>query len=155
MEMDTTVLWVKVGPHGGKEGTCKFWDEKGHSMLTHIFISYESTYIKSIQTSYILDGKRKFNIKRGGNGDLFNTVEIDFPSEFLTGISGYKADSVNGLNSLTFETNKRNIGPFGQEKGKHFSIQMGSSFGGFHGKSSVEYLCSIGAYVKNVNLIMF
>ncbi|KAJ4964219.1 hypothetical protein NE237_024158 [Protea cynaroides] len=147
--MDTTILWLKVDSNGCKEGTGIPWDDKGQSMLTHIFISYESTYIKSIQTSYISDGRRKFSSRHGSNGAMFSMAELDCPSEFLTGISGYK--DVNGVNSLTFETNRRKIGPFGQEKGKHFSIQMGSNFGGFHGESFLDYLCSIGVYLKTMD----
>ncbi|XP_042488008.1 inactive protein RESTRICTED TEV MOVEMENT 1-like [Macadamia integrifolia] len=143
-------MMVKVGPYG-RGGTP--WDEKGKSMLTQIFISYDSERVFSIQTAYIQDGKLQLSDKHGGNGATFKTVEIDYPSEFLTGISGYKYSLQCMLKSLTFETNKRKFGPFGPEEGDHFCIQMGTKrfFGGFHGTSDVLCLRSIGVYLKPIN----
>ncbi|XP_043714900.1 jacalin-related lectin 3-like [Telopea speciosissima] len=147
-------MMVKFGPRGwGGLGT--HWDDKGQSMLTQIFISYDSKRVYSIQTAYMLDGKLQLSNKHGGDGDMFKTVEIDYPSEFLTGISGYKDSLFSDymVKSLTFETNRRKFGPFGQEEGTHFCIELGSKrfFGGFHGTSDSNYLLSIGVYVKPIN----
>ncbi|XP_042493998.1 protein RESTRICTED TEV MOVEMENT 1-like [Macadamia integrifolia] len=146
---------VKVGPRMFI-GLGTPWDDKGQSMLTHIFISYDCKRVYSIQTAYILDGKVQLSDRHGGDGFMFKTVEIDYPSEFLTGISGY-GDNESGdcmMKSLTFETNRRKFGPFGTEKGHHFCIQMGTKqrlFAGFHGTSNSKYLYSIGVYVKPIN----
>ncbi|KAJ4962320.1 hypothetical protein NE237_022259 [Protea cynaroides] len=159
---------VKVGPHNVRWG--QSWDDKGQSMVTSILITYGSEWINSIQTAYMRDGKLQLSEKHGGNGEIFNNVkitderpndclflvnlpvQIDYPSEFLTGIKGF-TDSSALLKCLTFETNLRKFGPFGQEKGKAFHIQMGStnSFGGFHGRSDSNYMYSIGVYVKLIN----
>ncbi|XP_042495950.1 inactive protein RESTRICTED TEV MOVEMENT 1-like [Macadamia integrifolia] len=146
---------VKVGPHGyGHQGNP--WEDKGQSMLTHIFISYDSKRVYSIQTACIQDGKLQLSDKHGGDGKMFKTVEINYPSEFLTGISGYEENDLGDymLRSLTFQTNRRKFGPFGLEKGAHFCIQMGTKkqlFGGFHGTSNSLYLYSIGVYVMPIN----
>ncbi|XP_043714903.1 inactive protein RESTRICTED TEV MOVEMENT 1-like [Telopea speciosissima] len=145
-------MMVKVCPYGIRNQGDQ-WDEKGQSMLTQIFISYDSSRIKSIQTAYILDEKLQLSDKHGGDGDTFETVEIDYPSEFLTGISGYTSKIDWGVQAVMFETNKRKIGPFGKEEGNHFYIRMGTKqfFGGFHGSSGSDYLYSIGVYVKPIN----
>ncbi|XP_042487596.1 protein RESTRICTED TEV MOVEMENT 1-like [Macadamia integrifolia] len=145
---------VKVGPRM-YTGLGTSWDDKGQSMLTHIFISYDSKRVHSIQTAYILDGEVQLSDRHGGDGLMFKTVEMDYPSEFLTGISGYGDNELGDcmVKSLTFETNRRKFGPFGTEKGTHFCIQMGTKlrlFGGFHGTSNSKYLYSIGVYVKPI-----
>ncbi|XP_043714904.1 inactive protein RESTRICTED TEV MOVEMENT 1-like [Telopea speciosissima] len=149
-------MMVKVGPHGTRQGNP--WDDKGQSMLTQIFISYDSKRVRSIQTAYLVGGKVQLSDKHGGDGDMFTTVKIDYPSEFLIGISGYTgalwSDYI--VRSLTFETNRRKLGPFGKEEGTHFCIQMGAKqpvFGGFHGSSDSKYLFSIGVYVKPMNTL--
>ncbi|XP_042487594.1 protein RESTRICTED TEV MOVEMENT 1-like [Macadamia integrifolia] len=106
---------------------------------------------KMIKTAYNLGGQVHYLINMG----RWKKVEIAYPSEFLTGITGYK-DCDTGeymVKSLTFQTNRRKFGPFGTEKGTQFSIQMGTKqqlFGGFHETSSSKYLYSIGVYVKPV-----
>ncbi|XP_043714899.1 jacalin-related lectin 3-like [Telopea speciosissima] len=143
---------IKVGPYGGQEQGAP-WDEKGESRLTQIFITYDSSWIRSIQTSYIVGETSQLSKKHGGNGVIFRTIDLDCPSEFIKGISGYYSnynETGYALKSLTFETNKRKIGPFGEEKGTLFSIQNGDKqcFGGFHGSSDSSYLYSIGVYLK-------
>ncbi|KAJ4964244.1 hypothetical protein NE237_024183 [Protea cynaroides] len=143
---------MKVGPHGGIWG--ESWDDKGKNLLTHIFISYESGCINSIQTAYVIGTKSYQSEKHGGSGKIFKTVELDYPTEFLTGISGFIADDDDiGLKCLTFETNLRKIGPFGNEEGTAFNIQMGTKrcFGGFHGSSDSNYIYSIGVYFTPIN----
>lgn len=56
------------------------------------------------------------------------------------------------ITSLTFGTNQRTHGPYGEKEGIPFCFQMGNErgFGGFHGNSNKEYLCSIGVYVKAI-----
>ncbi|PIN15246.1 hypothetical protein CDL12_12122 [Handroanthus impetiginosus] len=85
--------------------------------------------------------------KFGGNGGTrTDKVAIDFPSEFLTGISGsYESD---GVKSLKFYTNRTQYGPFGTESGTPFSFRADSGvITGFHGRADSS-LNAIGVYVK-------
>ncbi|KAJ4962227.1 hypothetical protein NE237_022166 [Protea cynaroides] len=144
----------KIGPYGQEEGT-PFCIQMGTKRCFGGFHGRKNPLIRiqveiMVKTAYILDEKLKHSDKHGGDhGDMFKTVEIDYPSEFLTGISGNKHCAC-GVKSLMFETTRREFGPFGGRFGTHFSIQMGSKrcFGGFHG---TDYLCSIGVYVKSPN----
>ncbi|XP_042498809.1 inactive protein RESTRICTED TEV MOVEMENT 1-like [Macadamia integrifolia] len=150
---------IKVGPYGGGEVYNTPWDEKGQRMVTQIFISYDSSWIKSIQTAYnTLDGKLQLSDKHGGDGEIFTTIDIDYPSEFITGISGYNwywYKNELALKSLTIETNRRKFGPFGEQVGKSFCIQMGTNrcFAGFHGRSNSSFVHSIGVYIKPTSLL--
>ncbi|KAJ4964134.1 hypothetical protein NE237_024073 [Protea cynaroides] len=90
------MMMVKVGPHGSSSGNT--WDDKGKSMLTQIFISYGTTKVRSIQTAHMVGEKLELSEKHGANGRLFKTIDIDYPSEFLIGISGYTG-SVSGVNN--------------------------------------------------------
>ncbi|XP_058212661.1 mannose/glucose-specific lectin-like isoform X2 [Rhododendron vialii] len=85
-------------------------------------------------------------------------VKLDYPSEFITGISGcYGHPSANSrmqILSITFTTNNRTYGPFGgpgfgSKFDSPFRYQLGLDrpFGGFHGYSG-HYLEAIGLYVK-------
>lgn len=81
---------------------------------------------------------------------LLFQINIDYPSEYLTGISG-SYDSVsnsgNAVNSLTFHTNRSKYGPFGIYSGIPFSvISNGGVVTGFHGRWD-RYLKSIGIYI--------
>ncbi|XP_042497999.1 inactive protein RESTRICTED TEV MOVEMENT 1-like [Macadamia integrifolia] len=148
-------MMIKVGPYGWKSRGNP-WDEKGQSMVTQIFIFYDSETVYSIQIAYILDGKLQLSNIHGGKGNMFETVDIDYPSEFLTGITGYTDGYYGKVASLTFETNQRKFGPFGLEEGNNltpFRIKMGTKriFAGFHGSSDTNYLYLIGVYVKPIN----
>jgi hypothetical protein len=81
-------------------------------------------------------------------------------SEFLIGVSGSigpfgSIDKV--ITSLTFVTNARSHGPFGQGRGTHFHIPMQSNgcIVGFFARAG-RYLNAIGVYTdKEVLLIYF
>ena len=78
-------------------------------------------------------------------------MNIDFPSEYLTGISGTygSAHSFNNtLTSLAFLTNKTQHGPFGTKSGTPFSVNAnGGVVTGFHGRHG-PYLEAIGLFIK-------
>lgn len=78
-------------------------------------------------------------------------VRLSYPSEFLTGISGWHVSGI--IRSLTFITNKRTYGPFGGVAGNiysSFEYKLGedNKFAGFHGTAGTYYLNSIGVYMK-------
>lgn len=79
-------------------------------------------------------------------------VKLDPLHEVLTSLSGHHGsisnDSPVVIRSLTFTSNLKMYGPFGSERGTHFSFPMsGGKIVGFHGRSG-QYLDSIGFYLK-------
>lgn len=81
-------------------------------------------------------------------------VKLDYPDEFLTSIHGYYGSlnqwGQNLVRSLSFESNKKNYGPFGVEKGTRFSVPMnGAKIVGFHGRCG-SYIDAIGVYLKSL-----
>ncbi|KAL1535527.1 mannose/glucose-specific lectin-like [Salvia divinorum] len=99
-------------------------------------------------------GECHYSTKFGGNGgDKTFKINIDFPSEFLIGISGTHGSAwffPNNVTSLTFRTNKTQYGPFGTKWGTAFSANAdGAVVTGFHGRCG-QYVEGIGLYVKPV-----
>ena len=92
---------------------------------------------------------------------------FDYPSEYLTSVSGkYSESNLNGtLTTITFGTNLRKYGPFGMivappmfsfQKSasfpKDFNYEFGATeFGGFHGRVCDNCICSIEIYVRIVD----
>jgi hypothetical protein len=75
------------------------------------------------------------------------------PTEFLVGVSGSigpfgSLEKV--ITSLTFVTNARSYGPFGEGKGTHFHIPMqrNGCIVGFFGRAR-RYLHAIGVYMNH------
>ncbi|KAI6705141.1 hypothetical protein NL676_008103, partial [Syzygium grande] len=63
-------------------------------------------------------------------------VNLDYPLEFLTSVSGYIKHDNSVIQSLTFESNIRRHEPFGKEEGRFFSCGLAcSKIIGFHGRS--------------------
>lgn len=57
---------------------------------------------------------------------------------------------MGGITSLTFQTNKKTIGPIGGEKGRHFSSPAtGGKIVGFFGRSG-QHLEAIGAHFEPI-----
>ncbi|KAK1350705.1 inactive protein RESTRICTED TEV MOVEMENT 1-like [Heracleum sosnowskyi] len=92
-----------------------------------------------------------------------NTVMLDYPSEFITGVSGkyrgYKSYSKKQyLRSITFHTNKSKYGPFEAspvcrplETETEFHYDIGpNKFCGFFGTYLCDGIESIGIYVKPI-----
>lgn len=82
---------------------------------------------------------------------------MQFPEEFLTGVSGHYSPVVHGgsnvIRSLTFKTNRRSVGPFGVEEGTPFSLPMeGGQIVGFKGKAG-WYVDAIGFYISKARAV--
>ncbi|KAM3249115.1 inactive protein RESTRICTED TEV MOVEMENT 1-like [Capsicum annuum] len=149
---------IEVGPAGEvrRYGTTS-WDAKGRGELAQIFVSYDHNSVYSLQFLFYKNGKL-VSEKHGfddGRHVNFDSVILDYPSEFLTSISGSFHSITNGaaLSSITFGTNKASYGPFGDPSStstKHFNFQIGNqfSFGGFHGSVRSGFINSIGVYIK-------
>ncbi|KAI6688391.1 hypothetical protein NL676_025219 [Syzygium grande] len=90
------------------------------------------------------------NAFSAGRNIKIHTIEIHDPDEYLTSISGVR---LGGIRSLTFQTNKRTIGPIGKEWGKHFSTPaIGGKIVGFYGMSG-EQLEAMGAYFEPISYL--
>ncbi|MCD7455680.1 hypothetical protein HAX54_029133 [Datura stramonium] len=149
---------IKVGPVG-RTGGGSIWDEKGRDEVVGILVSYSENTIESLQFLFYENGNLVQSDKHGSNRrENFSAVVFDYPSEFLTSLSGSYGN--NGystvLSAIKFNTNKGSYGPFGCAKlatdAKHFNFQIGNHrlFGGFHGTKSRQAVESIGIYLKPI-----
>ncbi|KAA8537086.1 hypothetical protein F0562_029564 [Nyssa sinensis] len=141
---------ISIGPFGGHGGGQ--WDDGIYSTVRQLVI-FSGSFINSIQIHYDRKGRSEWSQKHGESSELrtINTVKLNYPGEFLISISGYYGQ-VSGLvvvRSLTIESNKTTYGPFGVRDGNYFNIPPTSGkIIGFHGRSSGDYLHSIGAYIE-------
>uniref|UniRef100_A0A3Q7I7Y3 Jacalin-type lectin domain-containing protein n=1 Tax=Solanum lycopersicum TaxID=4081 RepID=A0A3Q7I7Y3_SOLLC len=141
---------IKVGAVGNDYGST--WEEKGRGDVAGIFVAYSKDSIQSLQFLLYEDGNFVQSNKHGTHYCAnFSAVVFNYPSEFLTSISGSYVNG-EGLESIEFTTNKGSYGPFGQTTtyAKHFNFHLGNSnlFGGFHGTVSDSAVESIGIYLK-------
>lgn len=79
-------------------------------------------------------------------------IVFDFPSEVLTHITGFCDSAIimgpTVVRSLTFHTNKRTYGPYGDESGTYFSTSFTNGrIVGFHGREG-WYIDGIGVHVQ-------
>ncbi|KAF8394058.1 hypothetical protein HHK36_020260 [Tetracentron sinense] len=146
----------------GEPSKGEAWDDMGKDNITQIIISHGSDIdIGYILFMYAENGKVVPSKRIGlatGSSSGFDTVDLNYPSEFLTSVSGSFSNflgtcgsSYEALTSLTFGTNKGTYGPFGVKQKKEFCFRMGDrhTFAGFHGThDSRKGIRSIGVYVK-------
>ncbi|MCD7470770.1 hypothetical protein HAX54_010880 [Datura stramonium] len=150
---------IKVGPVGGRQQRGTHWDENGQ--VVQIFVSSKHNTISSLQFLFYENGKLVLSNKHGANDcESFCAVTLDYPTEFLTSISGSFRTSYGQsiLSSISFGTNKGSYGPFGTPSAdaNKFTFQIGNyhSFGGFHG-SKIRYgIESFGVYMKPITTSM-
>ncbi|XP_009144085.1 jacalin-related lectin 24 [Brassica rapa] len=135
------------------------WDEKGRTMISHIYVSYDAT-ITSIQFGYYENEALVLSERHGppdnpGNFSTeFVTVKL-VQDEYVTGLSGNE-DLLGGICNLTFHTNLGKHGPIGKFKDNYPSgskvfdseIRDRRGFGGFFGSYNSNGLSSIGIYVS-------
>lgn len=152
---------IKVGPAGEQEQGGTRWDEKGRDEVAQIFVSYTHDTVYSLQFLFYENDKLVMSNKHGINEcESFCAVTFDYPTEFLTSISGSFRTSYGCtiLNSISFGTNKGSYGPFGtpSDKANKFTFQIGNypSFGGFHGSKSRRGIDSFGIYMKPIKTSM-
>ncbi|XP_016463619.1 inactive protein RESTRICTED TEV MOVEMENT 1 [Nicotiana tabacum] len=148
---------IKVGPAGGNRGT--IWDEKGRDLVGGIFVSYSRDRVLSLQFFFHENGNLVQSNKHGiDDCRNFYAVVFDYPSEFLTSISGSYINTgyATVLESIKFSTNKGSYGPFGctlpSTGANNFNFEIGNHrfFGGFHGRNNSSGVESIGIYVKPI-----
>ncbi|XP_066314836.1 jacalin-related lectin 19-like isoform X2 [Miscanthus floridulus] len=145
---------IKVGPWGGRGGSP--WDDGPHRGVRSITVTY-SRSLESIRVEYVdSNGRSVHGEKHGGGTDrsLSVKIDVDFPYEFLTVVSGcYRAAHAGSppvVRSLTFATSRGTVhGPFGEADadGVPFSYPMeGGVVVGFTGRSGWN-LDALGLYV--------
>lgn len=77
---------IRAGPVGETSSyTDTHWDEKGNTMISHIFVSFTYSRIISIQFGYIENGALVMSAKYGGdsNGRSFRVVSVDFGNSYF------------------------------------------------------------------------
>ncbi|KAF8086052.1 hypothetical protein N665_0636s0024 [Sinapis alba] len=153
---------IIAGPIGGPVSNIDSrWDEKGKTMVSHIFVSYDRYYITSIQFGYNVKGALVMSAKHGSSfGHNFRVVKLN-PNEFVTGLSGVITTG-SGMNSLTFYTNLGKHGPICEPtlpvncypepilQQIDLALCDRPEFGGFFGSCSAGYLKSIGIYMSPI-----
>ncbi|KAJ9536368.1 hypothetical protein OSB04_un000460 [Centaurea solstitialis] len=112
------------GPWGASGGNP--WDDGVFSTVKQVRVHVVESLnvIYAIQFEYVQrDAKSVLSPIHGGtNGDKTELVDLDGTDEYLIGISGFygPVKGYNGLEaitSITFHTNKRQHGPYGEESG--------------------------------------
>eukprot|EP01018_Ginkgo_biloba_P020972 Gb_08638 [translate_table: standard] len=147
---------ISVGPWGGQGGSP--WDDGVFTTIRQIIIVHASA-IDSIKIEYDRDGSPFWSERHGGSGGhKTDKIQLDYPNENLTSMSGHYGPISHGcpsvIRSLTFQSNFKKYGPYGVEQGTHFSFPMsGGKIVGFHGQSG-WFLDSIGVYLWHLHAPM-
>ncbi|KAL9172618.1 hypothetical protein ABFS82_03G059200 [Erythranthe guttata] len=149
---------ISIGPFGGPGGTA--FSYKAKHAIKQIVIISNNNYIDSIlfkgdaaDSATTSDYSKTFG---GGfkTGTRTDKIDIDFPSDFLTGVSGtYGSPGQFYIKSLKFYTKLTEYGPFGYATGTSFSFHpKGSLITGFHGRAD-GCIDSIGFYFKPLSSV--
>ncbi|KAK9073476.1 hypothetical protein SSX86_007800 [Deinandra increscens subsp. villosa] len=146
-----------AGPWGAAGG--KSWDDGVFSMIKQIRVHVGVlNVIYALQFEYQKrNGDSVLSQMHGGtDGSKIELVNLDDKNEYLTGISGFYGpvkgyDGLEAIASISFHTNKRTHGPYGDEKGAgyvHFSsTPFAGKIVGLHGRSN-GFLSAIGVHVE-------
>ncbi|KAF3650296.1 hypothetical protein CQW23_22733 [Capsicum baccatum] len=137
------------------------WSYRPKGLVKHIIVKHggviDSIMFKSIEENGVMEASQRFG---GVNGHLTTEININSPSEYLTGISGTFGQYLSStlIKSIMFHTNISHHGPIvGSEKetaDEKFSfIMQGGVVVGFHGFSGL-FLDSIGLYVMPCNSLL-
>ncbi|KAL8130525.1 hypothetical protein V2J09_019680 [Rumex salicifolius] len=146
---------VKIGPAGHSVG--QKWDHKAKTHIIQIMVSYGNR-LNSLQFQYLQDGRFLTSDVIGAKiftGPGFHAILLDYPSEYVTGVSGNYDSSC--IQEISFHSNKKTYGPFrGSDRSNNiknrFSFMFGplNQFGGFHGTHDSELVRSIGVYFNPI-----
>ncbi|KAL6525025.1 hypothetical protein OROMI_030618 [Orobanche minor] len=94
------------------------WDHNGKSKISQIFIARSEYRIDSIQFAYVEQDGSVVLSERIGKVEGFEnlkTITFNYPSEYITSVSGCYETYYHGmryLSSITFHTNKGKYGPY-------------------------------------------
>ncbi|KAI7729337.1 hypothetical protein M8C21_004791, partial [Ambrosia artemisiifolia] len=155
--MSTTTLPREPGPWGACGG--KPWDDGVFSTIKQVRIRLgELNVIYGLQFEYLKsDGKSVLSQFHGGTDENeIHLVNLDNNEEFLTGISGFYGpvkgfDGLEAIASISFHTNLRIYGPYGEETGAGYvaysSTASSGKVVGFHGRNN-GFLRAIGVHME-------
>ncbi|KAL6841507.1 hypothetical protein ACP4OV_028650 [Aristida adscensionis] len=138
------------GPWGGSGGT--IFDDGVYTGVWQINLT-RAVGVTSIKVLYDRNGQAVWGNKHGFSGGVSpDKIVFDFPSEVLTHITGFYGSAIimgpTVIRSLTFHTNKRTYGPYGDESGTYFSTSFTNGrIVGFHGREG-WYIDGIGVHVQ-------
>ncbi|KAL8166090.1 hypothetical protein V2J09_007589 [Rumex salicifolius] len=149
LEAVNKTMVASYGPWGGSGGT--MFDDGVHTGVREVHLT-RSGCLVSIQACYDQNSKAVWGEKNGGKGGLTKEkIVFDYPYELLTHITGYYASTIlrgpTIVKSITFHTNMRSYGPFGDKQGIYFSsgLKQGVIIG-FHGRNGY-FIDGIGVHV--------
>lgn len=74
----------KVGPIGSKRYYGKSWDEKGHNMISSIYVAFNKDAIKCIQFSYFHNGVHVVSQKYGSSKGQSYEIVSNFVRIFIS-----------------------------------------------------------------------
>ncbi|KAL5203031.1 hypothetical protein ABZP36_013983 [Zizania latifolia] len=138
------------GPWGGSGGT--IFDDGAYTGVWQINLT-RAVGITSMKVLYDRNGQAVWGNKHGFSGAVSpDKIIFHFPSEVLTHITGYYGSTMimgpTVIRSLTFHTNRRRYGPYGDEYGTYFSTSFTNGrIVGFHGREG-WYIDGIGVHVQ-------
>ncbi|KAL0438542.1 UNVERIFIED_CONTAM: Agglutinin [Sesamum latifolium] len=115
------------GPWGGRGG--RHWDDGVFSAVKQIHVHVSDfVCIHGIQFEYLgRDGRSTWSPWQGAKFYKLEKIKIECEEEeVLIGVAGYYgrvkgSGGMQVIKSLTFYTNKRLFGPYGDENGNHFT----------------------------------
>ncbi|CAN0906521.1 Jacalin-related lectin 3 [Linum grandiflorum] len=137
------------GPWGGGGGAV--FDDGVYTGVREVHLTRSSKGLVSILVCYDLNGNSVWGKKSGGTGGIrLDRICFDYPSQVLTHITGYYGSTISRVpaivRSITFHTNTRKYGPFGDEQGTFFTSDSNhGKIVGFHGRRG-NYVDSIGVH---------
>ncbi|KAL9994815.1 putative jacalin-like lectin domain-containing protein [Helianthus debilis subsp. tardiflorus] len=129
--LSQTTFSRDAGPWGVGGG--KPWDDGVFSAIKQVRVHEgELNVIYALQFEYLKsDGKSVLSKIYGGTDGVTNVkqVNLDDRDEYLTGISGFYGpvkgyDGLEAIVSITFHSNKRIHGPYGEERGAGIVFQF-------------------------------
>uniref|UniRef100_A0A161ZMD0 Jacalin-type lectin domain-containing protein n=1 Tax=Daucus carota subsp. sativus TaxID=79200 RepID=A0A161ZMD0_DAUCS len=119
---------IRIGPAYPGRGIP--WDHKGKTEVAQILISCNRNRINFMYFVYVEDGGTKLvlseKIGREETSHSMETVNFDYPSEYITRVSGAPT---KGLVSIDF------------------NYQVAGKFGGFFGSYETDSIETIGFYI--------
>lgn len=139
---------VKMGPCGGGGGNAWEMDVRNVDRIIKVIVWRRNFVFDAMSVLYDGDGQWE-STKHGRAGGERSEICLE-SDEYLTGMKGHVGDYDGRfvVKSLTFVTNQRTFGPYGDEEGAPFELPAaGGRIVGFHGRSD-SYLNALGTYVK-------
>ncbi|KAK3414037.1 hypothetical protein EUGRSUZ_I02531 [Eucalyptus grandis] len=128
-----------VGPFGGQGGHS--WDDGKFNGVKKIKMMLEDD-VNYISFDYDDNGESICSSAHGNeDGSSIHMVNLNYPHEHDCSV----------IQSLTFESNKRRLGPFGKEEGNFFRCALAcNKIIGFHGRSGIQ-LDALGVYFEPIS----